>query len=177
MLLGSMFKRVALWNRSREVKSMLQRITELREMEVSNPELPLAIAAFWRDVSASAFTDLPMDQQICFPLERNHDNLEGIANLLDKALRLIVEDDYEHLTSYLSRKLADKHSDPVAAYLTDKDGFPLDAEAVYLRISTLLYSLAAVLDGMESYEYHRVINPVFRELINVIARLLEIKQR
>jgi hypothetical protein len=177
MLLGSMFKRVALWSRSRKTQTMQQRIVELRDMEVSNPELPLAVAAFWRDASASVFTSVPMDQLICFPLERNHDNLEGIANLLDKSLRLIVEDDYEHLTSYLSRKLADKHSNPVAAYLTDKEGFPLDTDVVYLRISTLLYSLAAVLDGMESYEYHRVINPVFRELINVIARLLEIKQR
>lgn len=176
MLLG-LLKRVALWRQARVVEERKYRIEELLEMEISDSTMPLAMATFWRDTGHTVFTSIPLNELICYPLVRNHQNLEEVANLLDKSLRLVAEDDYEQMASYLSRRMADKHDDTVAAYLTDKNGYPLDTEAVFTRISTLLFSMAATLDGLESFEYHRLLNPLYRELIIVIARLLELKQR
>jgi hypothetical protein len=177
MLLGSLFKRVALWRQTRTVEARRYRIEELLEMEISDSTMPLAMATFWRDTGHTVFTSIPLNELICYPLVRNHVNLEEIANLLDKSLRLVAEDDYEQMASYLSRRMTDRHDNSVAAYLTDKDGFPLDTEAVFTRISTLLFSMAATLDGLESFEYHRLMNPLYRELIVVVTRLLELKQR
>jgi hypothetical protein len=176
MLLG-LLKRVALWRQTRKVEERKYRIEELLEMEISDSTMPLAMATFWRDTGHTVFTSIPLNELICYHVVRNHTNLEEIANLLDKSLRLVAEDDYEQMASYLSRRMADKHDNSVAAYLTDKSGYPLDTEAVFTRISTLLFSMAATLDGMESFEYHRLLNPLYRELMIVIARLLEIKQR
>ena len=176
MSLG-IIKRVALWRQNRQINVIKNHIEKLLQGDVSDPTHPLAIATFWRDIGVSVFTDIPMEKQISYELERFHTNLGDVAVILDKTLQLIVEDDYEHAIHYLSRHLKERHSTPVSVYLTDKKGIPIDTEATYIRISTLLYSLAAALDGMESFEYHRVVNPLYRELLNVIAQLLEIKQR
>lgn len=177
MLLGSFFRRVASWRKDQHKTSASDQIERFKERDVSDPMVPLEFAKFWRDLTPSVFTAIPAAEQICFPLVRNHESLEALANLLDKTLRLIAEDDYEHLASYLTRRLETKHDNSLAGYLTDKDGYPLDAVELYTRVTTLLFSLAATLDGMESYEYHRLANHIYGELLKVVTRLLEYEQR
>jgi hypothetical protein len=177
MSLGSFFRRVASWRKDQQKISVSEQIERLKERDVSDPTVPLEFAKFWRDLTPSVFTAIPVAEQICYPVVRNHESLEELANLLDKTLRLIAEDDYEHLAGYLKRRLETKHDNSLAGYLTDKDGYPLDAVALYTRVCTLLFSLAATLDGMESFEYHRLANHIYGELLNVVARLLEYEQR
>lgn len=177
MSLGSILRRVALWRTGQRKLTASEQMEAFLERDVSDPVLPLEFAVFWRDLGPSIFTSVPLAEQICFPLVRNHESLEEIANLLDKTLRLIAEDDYEHLASYLSRRLEEKRDSSVALYLTDKNGYPLDTVAMYTRVTTLLFSLAATLDGMESFEYHRIANQIYRELIRVITRMLEFEPR
>lgn len=177
MLLGSLLRRVASWRTAKHKLNVIEEIERLRELEISDPGKPLAFAKFWRDIGAEIFTAIPVAEQICYPIVRNHETIEEMANLLDKTLRLIAEDDYEHLAKYLSRRLETKHESSLAGYLTDKDGYPLDSVEQHTHVSTLLFSLAATLDGMESYEYHRLANHLYGELLAVITRLLEYKQR
>lgn len=176
MSLG-VFKRVALWLDRRKHLELARKANVLMETDVSDAFLPLNVATFWRDTTPSVFTTVPVQVQICEPLVRQHESLSQLADLLDKTIKLIVNDDFEHLTQYLSRKLEKRYSNSVAEYLTDNRGYPIDTVEVYQRINTMLYSLAAALDGLESFEYHRAVNPLYRELVNVIARLLEIKHR
>ncbi len=174
MLLG-LFRRVALLKERRKDDRTLRRINFLLDASMSDPDTPLNMATFWRDVGCSIFTDLSMDKQICYALNRNHESLSTILRLLDKSQQLIVKDDYEHLTQYLNRQLTTKYDSPVSVYLTNDNGIPIDTDALFIQVNTLLYSLAAILHGMESFEYHRVLNTLYRELLNLVARLLEIK--
>lgn len=167
MSLG-ILKRVAQWHTNNRIRRLEGHLQALLETDASDPHLPLAVANLWRDTGAGVFTGLPMDIQICTELERRHTNLQHVIDLLEKTLLLIGDDSYEHLTSYLSRQLNKPIRNTVAEYLTDKKGYPLDIVPTYNRVTTLLYSLASVLDTLETYEYHRTMNQLFKDLILVL---------
>lgn len=176
MSLG-IFKRVALWKVQRHHTRQQRYVEELLGTDPSTPELPLAVANFWRGLSPQVLTDIAMDVQISTQLRRRHTTFDHTVELLEKALTLIGNDDYDHLNSYLTRQLSKVTHNTLSEFLTDKKGYPINPEATYIRVTTLLYSLASVLDGMETYEYHRTVNVIHRDLLEIVAQLLPLKQQ
>lgn len=174
MSLG-LIKRVALWRENRRCAKLQYRIGELRKTDPSDPELPMAMATLWRDIGASALNQIPVDVQISTPLKRNVESLTLISVILDKTFALISNDDYNHFNLYLTRQLNTQRNNSIGDFLTDAKGIPVDVDQMYIRVSTQLYSIASALDTQETYEYHRGLNLLYKDLLEILKQLLNNK--
>ena len=174
MSLG-LIKRVALWNEQRRRRRLSQVIELLKQRDASDPLLPMAIANLWRDTGVSVFTEMPLDEQLSFRLTRTSRSLEQVGLTLEKLFQLICADDYTHFNLYLSRQLSTRYTNSLSEFLTDTKGLAIDVGATHTYIASQLYVLASTLDAHETYEYHRGLNTLYRDLMEILNQLLTYK--
>lgn len=171
MSLG-LFKRVALWRTNRQLVKLHKRLTLVSLMDPSDPLLPIEMANVWRAIDVSLITRIPLDIQVSTPLTRRHDNLAQVVTILDRVFSLISDDDYIHFNRYLSDILGLNKVSTLSEYLTDDTGYAVNVKDVFVRINAQLYSMASIMDALETYEYHRGISLLFKDLISVIEQIL-----